>query len=68
MVGVGFGEAFYSKVVNTQGNVVLRVLCIHRPVVFGIGSYPWGARALTSLLNARTPDSFNPYMPLRISR
>ena len=59
MVGIGFGEVFYSKVFDKKGKCGLCVLCVHSPVVFGIGLYPWGARDLTSLLKARTLDSFN---------
>ena len=59
---------FTPKLSTHSAKVVLRVLCIHRPVVFGIVLYTWGAVALSSLLNSRTPDSFNPYIPLRISR
>ena len=68
MVGVGFGEVFTPKSSTHRSKSVLSVLCLHRPVIFVIVLYPGGAKSLTSLLNARTPDYFNPYIPLQISR
>ena len=68
MVGVGFVELFYSIVANTQEKG--GIACIVCPQACGV----WhrfisvGSRSFNNFLNARTPASFNPYMPLRISR
>ena len=62
-------ENYFTPMLTThRANVVLCVLCIHRTVVFVIGSFTCRARALTILLNARTLDTFNLYMSLRILR
>ena len=57
---------FIPKSSTQRENIVLRVLCHHRPVVFGMGSYPWGYSALTSCLKVSTTDSLIPYIPLKI--
>ena len=68
MLVVGIEKVCYPKLSTQREMLVSCILCLHRPVVFGICSYPWGKKILTSLLNARKPDPFNPYMPLRILR
>ena len=51
-------EKYFSPKLSTyMAKVVLHVLCLYRPVLFGIGLYLRGVRALTSLLNAKTPAS-----------
>ena len=62
VIGVIFGEVFDAKFIYIEGNVVLRVLCCHRPSVYCIGSYLEEASFLTSCRNAMIPDSLRPYI------
>ena len=62
----GLEKYFTPKLSTHREKVVLSVLCLRRPMVFGMCLYMWVEIDLTSLLNVRTPASFNPYMPLQI--
>ena len=68
LCALAVGGYFTPKFLTQRKKVVLHVLCLHRPVVFGIGLYPRGVIFLTNLLKARTLYSSNPYIPLRILR
>jgi hypothetical protein len=67
VLGVGAISVLYSEVIDDEGKVVGREMCLKRPAVWWVGMYPYGARCLTSRSLARRPAWGRPYMPSRIA-